>query len=202
MLRMARMPSATSSRATWATSTFTFTQRKLPTSPLFREVAQGDEGGGLAGLARRVQHEVALGPNQGQKFIDIHPVQRPDGVVVLRAHRPFGVEEAHGSIMALAAYRCARGTAPIRSVESHWPGGGTAAVPADAPDTVVSSHFAAFPAVRASGRGRSNGRFRAWRQSPGSGDPFDEPSVARVKMRLRCAGIRRTGSGTREGTKS
>ena len=69
------------------------------------QVAQGDQGGGLAGLARRVQHEVALGTNQAQKFIDIHPVQGPDGVVVVRAHRPFGVEEAHGPIMALAAHR-------------------------------------------------------------------------------------------------
>ena len=30
------MPRAVSSRATWPTSTFTFTQRKLPTAPLFR----------------------------------------------------------------------------------------------------------------------------------------------------------------------
>ena len=45
-------------------------------------------------------------------------------VAQVRAHRPFGVEEAHGPIMALAAHRCARGTAPSASKPSStpWPG--------------------------------------------------------------------------------
>ena len=62
-------------------------------------VAQGDERGGLARPARRVQHEVALGTNQAQEFIDVHAVQRRDGVVLVRAHRSCDVEEAHGPIM-------------------------------------------------------------------------------------------------------
>ena len=72
------------------------------------KVAQGDQGGSLARLPRRVQREVALGPNQVQEFVDIHPIQRLDGVVIVRAHRPFGVEEAHVPIIALAVHRCAR----------------------------------------------------------------------------------------------
>ena len=74
-----------------------------------QEVAERDERGGLPGLARRVQHEVALGPNQAQEFINVHPIQGRNRVVVFRAHRPFGVEEAHGPIMALVARRCGRG---------------------------------------------------------------------------------------------
>ena len=106
------MPRATSSRATMGGFDVHVHAPEVAHFAAVEQVAQGDQGGGLAGLARRVQHEVALGPNQGQKFIDVHPVQGRDGVVLVRAHRPFGVEEAHGPIMALAAHRCARGTAP------------------------------------------------------------------------------------------
>ena len=68
------------------------------------QVTQGDEGGGLAGLARRVQHEVLLGPNQGKEFIHVHAVQGRDGVVVVRAYRSCGVEEVHGPIIAFATH--------------------------------------------------------------------------------------------------
>ena len=44
----------------------------------------------------------------------IHPVQRPDGVVVVRAHRPFCVEEAHEPIIALAAHPRVRQRSPRR----------------------------------------------------------------------------------------
>ena len=48
------------------------------------QVAEGDECGGLAGLPRCVQHEVLLGPNQAQELVDVHALQRRDGVVVVR----------------------------------------------------------------------------------------------------------------------
>ena len=64
------------------------------------QVAQGDQGRRLARLPRRVQHEVALRPNQAQQLVEVHPAQRRNRVVVLRAHRPLGVEESHGPIMA------------------------------------------------------------------------------------------------------
>ena len=73
------------------------------------QVAERNERGGLAGLARRVQHEVALAADQPQQFLHVHPLQRRNPVVVVRTRRPFGVEEAHGPIMALAAYRSPSG---------------------------------------------------------------------------------------------
>ena len=38
----------------------------------------------------------------------VHPRKRRNPVAVVRAHRPFGIEEAHGRIMALAAYPLGR----------------------------------------------------------------------------------------------
>ena len=40
-----------------------------------QEVAEGDEGGGLAGLPRGVQYEVAFRPDQGQQLFRVHPLQ-------------------------------------------------------------------------------------------------------------------------------
>ena len=96
LLRMERIPRAVCpSRATWAGSTFTFTQRKPAHFTAVQEIAQGDERGGLAGLARRVQDEVAFRLNQVQEFVDVHagpaaaPSQGAGGVRPggLRVHR-------------------------------------------------------------------------------------------------------------------
>ena len=95
--------------------------------PAVEQVAQGDEGGGLTRLPRRVQHEVLLGPNQAQELIDVHAAQRRDGVVLVRAYRSCNVEEAHGPIMAPAEPReTARpdegGFAPERTPEGEAAG--------------------------------------------------------------------------------
>ena len=112
------MPRATSSRATWAGSTFTFTHRKWPTSPAVEQIAQGDQGGGLARLPRRVQHEVALGPNQAQEFIDVHPVQGLDG----RSGRPGAVlKKRMGRLWHLPRARWARDTGILEPGTIHGP---------------------------------------------------------------------------------
>ena len=67
------------------------------------QIAQRDQGGGLARLPRRVQHEVALRLNQVEQFADTRSLQRLDRVVVVQAHRPFGVETTHRAIIAPAA---------------------------------------------------------------------------------------------------
>ena len=71
--------------------------------PAVEQVAQRDERGGLAGPARRRQHEVTLGSDQSRKFIGVQAVQRTDRIMIVRAHRACDVEEAHGPIMASAA---------------------------------------------------------------------------------------------------
>ena len=61
------------------------------------QVAQRQQGRGLAGLTRCVQHEVAFVPNQREQIIDIQPTQRRHAIVFLRLHRSSRVEEAHRS---------------------------------------------------------------------------------------------------------
>ena len=60
------------------------------------QVPQREQGGGLARLARRVQHEVALLGDQRQELGEVHPFERRDAVVLARDDGAFGVEEAHG----------------------------------------------------------------------------------------------------------
>ena len=60
------------------------------------QVPQREQGGGLARLARRVQHEVALLRDQRQELGDVQPFERRDAVVLARDDGAFGVEEAHG----------------------------------------------------------------------------------------------------------
>ena len=60
------------------------------------QVPQREQGGGLARLARRVQHEVALLRDQRQELGEVHPFERRDAVVLARDDGAFGVEEAHG----------------------------------------------------------------------------------------------------------
>ena len=69
------------------------------------EVPQREQGGGLAGLARRVQHEVAFAPDQLQNLGVIDPFERRDAVMILRDDGAFGVEEAHGGQYATQATR-------------------------------------------------------------------------------------------------
>ena len=56
------------------------------------QVAERAEGGGLAALARRVQHEVLLLPDQQQHLVQVETVQRRDAVVPVRLYRSGGVE--------------------------------------------------------------------------------------------------------------
>ncbi|MCY4374478.1 MAG: hypothetical protein OXC31_11945 [Spirochaetaceae bacterium] len=60
-----------------------------------QQVAQRQQGGRLAGLPRRVQHEEALLSDQRQHLAQVHALQRRDAVVIRGDHRSRGVEEAH-----------------------------------------------------------------------------------------------------------
>ena len=63
--------------------------------PAVQQVAQRQQRRGLAGLPRRVQHEVLLVPHEAEHRVEIDPLQRRDLVVVRRHDRPLGVERAH-----------------------------------------------------------------------------------------------------------
>ena len=67
--------------------------------PAVQQVPQREQGGGLAGLARCMQHEVTLVADASEHVVEVQPAQRRDAVVLVRAHRPFGVELAHGGSM-------------------------------------------------------------------------------------------------------
>ena len=49
----------------------------------------------LAVAAARAARSTAWS-EQAQQFVDVHPAQGRDGVVIAQLHRPGGVEEAHG----------------------------------------------------------------------------------------------------------
>ena len=61
-----------------------------------QQIAEREEGGGLAGLAGCVEHEVAFTPDQGQHVVEIEAAERRDAVVLVRADRSCGIEKAHG----------------------------------------------------------------------------------------------------------
>ena len=67
---------------------------KVARLPVVQKVAQRQQRGGLAGLPRRVQHEIPLVPYQAEHFLKVDPRQRRDLVVPIRPHRPGGVERA------------------------------------------------------------------------------------------------------------
>ena len=71
---MARTPSAVSSRYL-ADLDVDVHAAEVADRAAVQEIAQRDQGGGLARLPRRVQHEVTLGPDQAQQLFAIHPVQ-------------------------------------------------------------------------------------------------------------------------------
>ena len=60
-----------------------------------QQIAQRQQRRGLAGLPRRVQHEVLLVPDQAEHRVEIDPFQRRDAVVVRGHYRTCGVELAH-----------------------------------------------------------------------------------------------------------
>ena len=60
-----------------------------------QEVPERQQRAGLPGLPRRVEDEVLLLPDELEDPLGIHPIQRRNQVVLLRLHRPDGVEEAH-----------------------------------------------------------------------------------------------------------
>ncbi|MCY4661631.1 MAG: hypothetical protein OXF93_17775 [Acidobacteria bacterium] len=60
-----------------------------------QEVAERQQGRRLAGLARRVQHEVLLVADETQHGVEIDALERRDAVVVFRPDGTLGVEEAH-----------------------------------------------------------------------------------------------------------
>ena len=62
-----------------------------------QQILQCQQGGGLAGLPGRVQHEVALVPDEGEHLVEFQPTQRRDRIVLGRADRAGRIEEAHGS---------------------------------------------------------------------------------------------------------
>ena len=65
-----------------------------------QQVAKGQQDGGLAGLARCVEDEIPLIPNQGKHIAEIETSQRRDAVVLPRVNRTGGVEETHDASMA------------------------------------------------------------------------------------------------------
>ena len=94
--RMARIASLTFSRAAWASSTLAYTQRYSPASPPFSRSRNARRAEVLPVWARCVEDEVALVPDQGQHVVEVEAAERRDAVVLLRADRTRGVEEAHG----------------------------------------------------------------------------------------------------------
>ena len=92
-----------------------------------QQVPEREQGGGLARLPGRVQHEVTLGLDQPQDLGEVHPCERRDAVVLRRDDGTFGVEEAHGASMAsgaldsetASASRSARKSLATRCVSLH-----------------------------------------------------------------------------------
>ena len=68
-----------------------------------QQIPQREQGGGLARLPGRVQHEVPLVPDEFQDFGEIHPLQRRDAVMIRCDDGTFGIELAHGSKYGIAA---------------------------------------------------------------------------------------------------
>ena len=68
--------------------------------PAVQQVPQREQGGGLAGLARGMEHEVPLVADAPEHVVEVQAVERRDAVVLVRADRAFGVELAHGRSMA------------------------------------------------------------------------------------------------------
>ena len=70
-----------------------------------QQIAEREQRRGLAGLARRMQHEVPLVANQAEHVVKIDPRQRCDLVVPLSSDRTGSVERAHGASLSHGAAR-------------------------------------------------------------------------------------------------
>ena len=90
------MARPTSSRTAWGRLDVHVHTAVVASAAGLEQVPQREQGGGLARLARRVQHEVALLRDQLQELGEVHSFERRDAVVIARDDGPFGVEEAHG----------------------------------------------------------------------------------------------------------
>ena len=76
------------------------------------QVAQSQQGRGLARLPRRVQDEVAFVADEPANLGEVQPFQGRDAVVVFSHHGAGGVEKAHGSsllpLLQIVYYRILR----------------------------------------------------------------------------------------------
>ena len=75
-----------------------------PRSMVPSKLLRSESHSGVAARRVRIAHEVAFLANELQHVVHIHAAKRLDGVVLVWAHRPFGVEEAHARIMAAQAH--------------------------------------------------------------------------------------------------
>ena len=85
----------TSSLPAWPTSVLVSTAVEVALGPAVQQVPQRRQHRSLAGLARRMQHEVPHLPDQSQNGLQVHPIQRRHAVVARRYDGSFGIEKAH-----------------------------------------------------------------------------------------------------------
>ena len=69
---------------------------KLARRAAVEQVAQRQQDGGLAGLPRRLQHEIAPAPDQPQDLVEVYPFERRHAVMPLGYHGALSVEHPHG----------------------------------------------------------------------------------------------------------
>ena len=69
---------------------------QAPVSPAVQHIGQRQQRRCLAGLARRMEHEVLLVAHQAERFVQIDPRQRRDQVMIGRIDGTGGVERTHG----------------------------------------------------------------------------------------------------------
>ena len=89
-----------------------------------QQIPQHQQRRGLAGLSRRVQHEVLLVPDQAEHRVEIDPLQRRDMVVVRSHYGPLRVERAHvyhGRIVTMGAL--SQSMTRLSSVDGGWDSG-------------------------------------------------------------------------------
>ena len=60
-----------------------------------KQVAQGQQRGGLARLPRSMEDEVPLPPDESENLGEVQPFERRNAVVLVGPYRPGGVEVAH-----------------------------------------------------------------------------------------------------------
>ena len=124
------MPAATSVRADWPISTFTYTQRCPPAA--CRRSRSASSADVLPVCRGACSTKYRRWRDQAQHALQVEPLERGDAVVLPRIDRPGGVEEAHRGILA---FRPARGAAAAgrryRDTTSNTPVTTTAEQPSD-----------------------------------------------------------------------